>query len=100
MGRCCRSGPATANVLCPARTSAAALATDVRIVRRFILAKLQGSAAMPSLHHWLRHPSLRLEHVAVQDRCDTRLPDIVELRDVESAGHAHQYASPLAAKTP
>src|SRR5215471_13433475 len=95
----CQSGPATANVLSTARTSAI-FVIDARIVRRFILAKLQGSGAMPSLHQrLLRHPLLRLEYVAVQDRCDTQVRDIDELCDVEIDGYAHQYVGLLAAKT-
>src|ERR1700688_1549518 len=88
----CASAVTTRDGRRPPRTNAAAPALNISNARRFILAGIErdGDAAAPS-HRLLRH-----EYVAVQDRRDTEVRHIDQLRDVEIDGHAHQYVGLLA----
>src|SRR5215472_14304261 len=78
---------------CPAKAQAAAPAPNVSNARRFIPEKT-GARLPPRFSFVL----LRLEDVAVEDRRDTEIRYIDQLRDVEINGHAGQHVSLLAAE--
>src|SRR6516164_7140760 len=86
------SPPKTANAgRCPAKAQAAAPAPDVSNARRFIPEKTERGGRPPRSSLVL----LRLEDVAVEDRRDTEIRYIDQLRNVEINGHAGQHVSLL-----